>query len=74
MDEDELNSEFIEKMKKIKKEESIKVNDFIERYDLDEDELELSEQTKQEIAESRAEIKAGKVHSLKDVKKSLKIK
>jgi len=29
MDEDELNPEFIEKMKKIKKEESIKINDFI---------------------------------------------
>ncbi len=74
MDEDELNPEFIQKMKKIKKEESIKINDFIKRYDLDEDKLELSEQTKQEIAKSRAEYKAGKTHSLKDVKKSLKVK
>lgn len=41
---------------------------------MDENELELSKQTKQEIAKSRAKYKAGKAHSLKDVKKSLKNK
>ncbi len=74
MDEEELNSNFVEKMNKIKKEKSIKVNDFGKRYDLDEYELELSEQTKKEIAQSRAEYKAGKTHSLTDIKKILKIK
>ena len=74
MDKDELNPEFIEKMNKIKKEKNIRVNDFGKRYDLDEDKLELSEQTKKEIAQSRAEYKAGKTHSLKDIKKILKIK
>ena len=36
-----------------------------------EDTEELNEQTKKEIAEARAEIKAGKVHSLTKVKKEL---
>ena len=70
---DELNPEFIEKMNEIKKEKSIKVDDFRKRYDLDENELELSEQTKREIAQSRAEYKAGKTHSLEKIKKMLKL-
>jgi len=37
-----------------------------------EDELEFSEETKKDIARSRAEYKAGKTHSLKDIKKSFK--
>ena len=40
-------------------------------WDLVEDSLELSEQTKKEIAEARAEIKAGKSHTLDEVKKEL---
>ena len=40
-------------------------------WDLMEDSMELNDQTKKEIAEARAEIKAGKVHSLKKVKKEL---
>ena len=33
--------------------------------------MELNEKTKKEIAEARGEIKSGKVHSLKKVKKEL---
>lgn len=40
-------------------------------WDMIEDSMELNDQTKKEIAEARAEIKAGKVHSLKKVKKEL---
>jgi DNA invertase Pin-like site-specific DNA recombinase len=40
-------------------------------WDLVEDSQELSEQTKREIAQARAEIKAGKSHTLAQVKKEL---
>lgn len=40
-------------------------------WDLIEDNQELSEQTKKEIAQSRAEYKAGKTHALAKVKKEL---
>lgn len=43
-------------------------------WDLLEDTKELSEKTKKEIKESRAEIKAGKVFTLTQIKKELKIK
>jgi len=42
MNGNELNSEFIEKINRIKKEKSIKVDDFGKRYNLVEDDLELS--------------------------------
>ena len=41
-------------------------------WDLIEDNQELSEQTKKEIAQSRAEYKAGKTHSLETIKKEMK--
>ena len=41
-------------------------------WDLIEDTQELSEQTKKEIAQSRAEYKAGKTHSLEKIKKEMK--
>ena len=40
-------------------------------WNLVEDTQELSEQTKREIEQARAEIKAGKTHTLTDVKKEL---
>lgn len=40
-------------------------------WDLIEDNQELSEQTKKEIAQSRAEYKEGKTHSLAEVKKEM---
>ena len=42
-------------------------------WDMMEDSMELNDQTKKEIAEARAEIKAGKIHSLKKVKKELEL-
>lgn len=40
-------------------------------WDLVEDTMELSEETKREVLQARAEIKAGKSHTHEDVKKSL---
>jgi hypothetical protein len=40
-------------------------------WDMMEDNEELNAQTKKELAESRAEIKAGKIHTLGKVKKEL---
>ena len=40
-------------------------------WDMIEDTKELSHQTKKELAQARAEIKAGKVHKLAKVKKEL---
>jgi hypothetical protein len=40
-------------------------------WDIIEDTATLNDQTKKEIAEARAEIKAGKVHTLAKVKKEL---
>jgi len=40
-------------------------------WDMIEDNEELNVQTKKELAEARAEVKAGKVHSLAKVKKEL---
>ena len=40
-------------------------------WDLIEDAKELSRQTKKELAQARAEVKAGKVHTLAKVKKEL---
>lgn len=40
-------------------------------WDLIEDAQELSEETKKELEEARAEIKAGKYHTLAEVKKEL---
>ncbi|PIN94998.1 hypothetical protein COU53_01395 [Candidatus Pacearchaeota archaeon CG10_big_fil_rev_8_21_14_0_10_30_48] len=42
-------------------------------WDLIEDSLELSEETKRNIEESRIQIKKGEVFSLKEVKKSLSL-
>jgi len=40
-------------------------------WDMIEDTKELNDQTKKELAQARAEIKAGKVHTLAKVKKEL---
>lgn len=42
-------------------------------WDLMEDSMEISEQTKHELEQARAEIKAGKVHSFEKVKKELRL-
>lgn len=41
-------------------------------WDLIENTKELSKQTKKELAQSRAEYKAGKTHSLEKIKKEMK--
>ena len=41
--------------------------------DLLEDTMEISEETKKELAQARAEIKAGKTHTLSKVKEELKL-
>jgi predicted transcriptional regulator len=43
-------------------------------WDLLEDTIELNEMTKKELEESRKEIKAGKVSTLRQIKKELNIK
>lgn len=43
-------------------------------WDLLEDTMELNEETKKELEQSREEIKAGKVQTLAQIKKELKIK
>ncbi|MDH2906364.1 MAG: hypothetical protein PXX82_08450 [Methanomassiliicoccales archaeon] len=40
-------------------------------WDLMEDTLELSEETKRDLAQARQEIKEGKFHTLEEVKKEL---
>jgi predicted transcriptional regulator len=40
-------------------------------WDIIEDTREINEETKRELEEARAEIKAGKVHTLEQVKKDL---
>ena len=40
-------------------------------WDLMEDSLELSEETKKELAQARQEIKEGKYHTLEEIKKEL---
>lgn len=42
-------------------------------WNLIEDTMEINKETKKEIAESRAEIKAGKFHTLEQIKKELRI-
>ncbi len=42
-------------------------------WDLIEDTMELSEETKKEIVEARTEARAGKVHKWEDIKKELKL-
>lgn len=42
-------------------------------WDLLEDSIEVNEQTRRELAQARAEIRSGKVHSLAKVKKELGI-
>ncbi len=54
-------------------EKNIKVTNFRKRYKLDENKLKLSEQTKKEISQSRAEYKVGKIHSFEKIKKMMKL-
>ena len=65
----QVSKELLETLKKRKISDKESYEEII--WDLLEDGMELSEQTKKEIQEARAEIKAGKYKTLSQVKKEL---
>ncbi len=67
----QISKNLLENLKTMKINEKESYEELI--WDLIEDRMELSEQTKQNIAESEKEIKEGKVHKWEDIKKDLKI-
>ena len=67
----QISKNLLENLKTMKIHEKESYEELI--WDLIEDRMELSEQTKQNIIESEKEIKEGKVHKWEDVKKDLKI-
>jgi predicted CopG family antitoxin len=68
----QISRELLERLAKMKLNEKESYENVI--WDLMEDSMELSEETKKNIAQSEKEIKEGKVHKWEDVKKDLKIK
>ena len=67
----QISEELLKHLKKMKLHEKESYEDII--LDLIEDRLELSEETKREIEESRKEAKEGKTISLEEIKKKLAI-
>ena len=67
----QISNPLLEQLKQMKIHDKESYEEII--WDLIEDTMELNEETKREIAEARAEIKAGKVHALEEVKKELGI-
>jgi len=67
----QVSKELIEKLKLMKMHQKESYENII--WDLLEDRMELSEETKKNIAQSEKEIKEGKTHKWEDVKKELKI-
>lgn len=65
----QISKELLEKLKQMKIHDKESYEDLI--WDLLEDRMELSEETKRNIAQSEKEIKEGKVVSLEEVKKRL---
>ena len=65
----QVSNELLETLKKRKFHEKESYEDII--WDLIEDTEELSEETLRDIEKSRAEIKAGKYHTLEEVRKRL---
>ncbi len=65
----QVSKELLETLKKRKISDKESYEEII--WDLLEDEMELSDQTKKEIQEARAEIKAGKYKTISQVKKEL---
>ena len=65
----QINKETAKKLKKLKLTERESYEDLI--WDLLEDTMELSEETKRHIKQSEKEIKEGKTVSLAEVKKNL---
>lgn len=67
----QVSRELLETLKKRKMNDKESYEGII--WDLIEDTMELSEETKRDIAEARAQVKAGKVHKWEDIKKELKL-
>jgi hypothetical protein len=63
----QISKDLLEKLKKRKMSEKESYEDII--WDLLEDTMELSEETKKDIEESRKQFKEGKTISLEDIKK-----
>lgn len=67
----QISEKLLTKLKSMKMYEKESYEDII--WDLLEDTMELSEETKRNIAQSEKEIKEGKVHRWEDVKRRLKL-
>jgi len=67
----QISEELLEHLKKMKIHEKESYEDII--LDLIEDRLELSEETKKDIEESRKEAREGKTVSLEEIKRKLAI-
>lgn len=67
----QISKELVDRLKEIKISEKESYETVI--WDLIEDSMELSEETKKKIAIAEKEIREGKVHNWEDVKKELKI-
>ncbi len=68
----QVSSELLKKLKSMKMNDKESYENII--WDLLEDRMELSEETKKHIAQSRKEIAEGKTYALEEVKKRLKIR
>ncbi|MFH1181725.1 MAG: hypothetical protein V1702_02095 [Candidatus Woesearchaeota archaeon] len=65
----QVSSELVQELKKRKLYDKESYEEVI--WDMMEDTMELSEETKKDIGKSRADIKAGRVYTLEQVKKEL---
>jgi predicted transcriptional regulator len=68
----QISKELLEKLKIMKMHSKEKYEDII--WDLIEDRLEFSDETKRNIEQSEKEIKEGKTFSLEEIKKKYKLK
>ena len=68
----QISEELLERLKVMKLSDKESYENIL--WDLLEDSMELSEETKRHIAISEKQIKEGKTHSLEEVKKKLHIK
>ncbi len=67
----QISKTLLHKLKQMKLHEKESYENLI--WDLIEDRMELSEETKKKIARAEEDIKHGRVHKLEDVKKELNI-
>ena len=67
----QVSRELLETLKKRKMNNKESYEGII--WDLIEDTMELSEETKRDLAEARKQVREGKVHNWEDIKKELKL-